>query len=144
MREALEVHAASIAIERAIDAELVGLGEHVRRLRETTEAGENVMRRSSHDLAFHRGLVRLAGNGRMSSVYEDMLGQSILLLGSAAKENEVMRTAMRLEIHEEIYGGVIARDERRAANAIRAHYRYGEERLVARREPDDEGDSGLN
>jgi DNA-binding GntR family transcriptional regulator len=126
VREALEVEAARLVVERATDDALRELGRH---LEAFERAGGDYLQNSAHDLAFHRRLVALAGNSRMSAVYEQMLMQTAHLLRTAAEGNPSLQATMRPSAHREILAALIARDPERARAAIAAHYRYAEERL---------------
>jgi DNA-binding GntR family transcriptional regulator len=82
-----------------------------------------------HDLAFHRGLVSLADNGRMLEMNEQMLRQTTYFLHTAATANPTLRSTVRPSAHRDILAALVARDAEAATAAIEAHYRYAEERL---------------
>jgi DNA-binding GntR family transcriptional regulator len=126
VREALEVAAAPFAVERADEGALRVLREHL----EAFERGPgDYLERSVHDLAFHRALVALARNDRMTAIYEQMLSQTAHLLRTAAEANPTLQTTMRPSAHREILASVVARDAARAQVAIAVHYGYALERL---------------
>lgn len=127
VREALEIAAARLAVERADDEALAKLERHL----EAFEQGArgDYLENSKHDLAFHRGLVALAGNERMTAIYEQMLTQTAHLLRIAAQGNPTLQTRIRPAIHRDILKALLARDPESARGAIEAHYRYAEERL---------------
>jgi DNA-binding GntR family transcriptional regulator len=128
VRQALEVAAGRVVIARAADDELRALETHLSAL-ESPPPGAGYLDQAVHDLAFHRGLVALARNERMSTMYEQMLTQTMLLLRTAALENPALRTDLRRAAHRDILRALVDRDESAARAAIEAHYRYAEERL---------------
>lgn len=131
VREALELGAAKVAVARAGDAQLAGLGAHLDAMERAREDGSGHLEVAAHDLAFHRALVELAGNARMSAIEEQMLGQTALLLRTAAEANPTLRSELRPAAHRDIHEALVERDLARARIAIEAHYRYAEERLFA-------------
>lgn len=131
MREALELGAAKAVVARASDAGLADLGAHLDAMERAREAGAGYLDVAAHDLAFHRALVDLAGNGRLSAIEEQMLSQTALLLRTAAEANPTLRSELRPAAHRDIHTAVVERDLGRARSAIEAHYRYAEERLFA-------------
>ena len=127
VREALEIAASKLAVERADDAALAELRRHLEAFERG--AGADYLANSAHDLAFHRTLVGLAGNHRMSAIYDQMLTQTAHLLRTAAEANPTLQTTIRPSAHRDILDAIAARDADRAREAIEAHYRYAEERL---------------
>jgi DNA-binding GntR family transcriptional regulator len=128
VRQALEVAASAVVIARARDEELETVEGHLRAL-ESPPAGAGYLDQAVHDLAFHRSIVALAGNGRMAAMYEQMLQQTMLLLRIAAQENRGLRTDLRRAAHRDILRALRDRDRDAARAALEAHYRYAEERL---------------
>jgi DNA-binding GntR family transcriptional regulator len=127
VREALEVSAARVVVERADDEALIALGRHLDALEHGAEG--DYLGNSVHDLAFHRELIALAENGRMATIYNQMLTQTAHLLRTAAEGNPTLQSTLRSSAHRDILDALLARDAERAVVAIRAHYRYAEERL---------------
>jgi DNA-binding GntR family transcriptional regulator len=126
VREALEVAAVRVAVTRIRDDDLAELDAHLAAF----ERGKgDYLARSVHDLAFHRSLVALAGNGRIDTVNEQMLTQTAHLLRAAATANPLLQTAIRPAAHRDILQALRARDAAVASAAVEAHYRYAEERL---------------
>jgi DNA-binding GntR family transcriptional regulator len=128
VRQALEVAASRVVIARAAEEELQALETHLEAL-ESPPPGAGYLDQAVHDLAFHRSLVALARNERMSTMYEQMLTQTMLLLRTASLENPALRTDLRRAAHRDILQALIDRDEGAARAALEAHYRYAEERL---------------
>lgn len=127
VREALEVAAARIVSGRADEEDLSMLARHLDALDEG--AGGDYLVNSTHDLAFHRDLVALAGNERMTAINDQMLNQTAHLLRTAAGGNPTLQSTLRSSAHRDILDALIARDAELSVAAIRAHYRYAEERL---------------
>jgi DNA-binding GntR family transcriptional regulator len=127
VREALEVAASKLAVERADDGSIAELERHLVAFEDGT--GGDYLANSAHDLAFHRTLVALAGNHRMTAIYDQMLTLTAHLLRTAAEANPTLQTTIRPSAHRDILEAVAARDAEGARQALEAHYRYAEERL---------------
>lgn len=127
VREALELFAAKVVIARASDRELRALETPLKLF----EAPGDYLERAVQDLEFHRQLLALTGIGRLTTIYGQMLTQTMLLLRTAAGASPTLRTAMRRDVHRDILDGLLARDDRRAQAAIERHYSTAEERLFA-------------
>ena len=132
VREALEVGASKTLITRVADEELRLLDAHVVALEEAPRPGADYLEAAQHDFAFHRDLVALARNDRMTAMNEQMIAQTALLLRTAAQANPTLRTEMDRPVHREMLDALSARDVGRSSLAIEAHYRYAEERLFGR------------
>ena len=131
VREALELGAAKAAAARASDSGLRALGSHLDAMERARAAGSGYLEVAAHDLAFHRALVELAGNARMTAMEEQMLTQTALLLRTAAEANPTLRSGLRPAAHRDIHAALVERDLGRVRTAIEEHYRYAEERLFA-------------
>lgn len=128
VREALEIAAVRRASQRVDGAGVEELERHL----DALERGEgDYLANSVHDLAFHRALVALAGNGRMNAVNEQMLTQTAHLLRAAAAASPTLQTTIRREAHRDILEALAAGEVGAACAAVEAHYRYAEERLFA-------------
>lgn len=130
VREALEVGALKGVAEHAAADQVVGLGSHLDAM-EQAMADHDWLAAAGHDLAFHRALVALADNRRMSATYEQMLAQTLLLLQTAGSANARLRSDMPPSIHRELHAALLAGDVEGAARAIDRHYRHAEDRLFA-------------
>jgi DNA-binding GntR family transcriptional regulator len=126
VREALEVAAVRLVVDRVGDDALGQLEQH---LVAFERGDDDYLANSTHDLAFHRDLVALSGNKRMATINDQMLTQTALLLRIAAEGNPTLQTTIRRSAHRDILEALIARSASRAREAIEAHYRYAEERL---------------
>jgi DNA-binding GntR family transcriptional regulator len=134
VREALEVGALKAIAQRATAVQLDGLGEHLDAM-EGAMVESDWLAAADHDLAFHRALVALAGNGRMSATYEQMLAQTLLLLRTAGSANARLRSDMPPAIHRELHAALLAGDVGAAVEALDRHYRHAEDRLFAGLDP---------
>lgn len=135
VREGLELIACKSVIARATNAELNGLDEYLVAFERSWEDGSSYLESAVHDLAFHRGILALAGNTRMAETYDQMLAQTMLLLRAAAEESPLLRETMRASAHRDILDALLERDVERARTAIEEHYRYAAERLFGGRKP---------
>lgn len=128
-RRGLELVAAEAAITRAPDDVFDGLDGHLDAFERTWARDEPYLAGAEHDIAFHRALVALADNGRITSIYEQLLSQTAVLLHTFAAGNPRLRDGMRRAAHRDIVAALRARDVEAARTAIDAHYRYGFDRL---------------
>jgi DNA-binding GntR family transcriptional regulator len=131
VREALELSASKLVIVHARDDELRTLEQHLSAMEASWASHAPYLVSATHDLAFHRDFLALAGNERMAAINDQMLTQTMLLLRTAAEGNPTLRSDMRPSAHRDILTALMDRNEQRAHAAIEAHYRYAEERLYA-------------
>ena len=131
IREGLELTASKAVIDLASDAELTELGEALRAMEAARRSQADYGAVAEHDFAFHRRLVALAGNRRMTGINDTMLAQTALLLRTAAEANPTLRSDLDRPVHQAMLDALRARDVRRAQEAVEEHYRYAEERLFA-------------
>lgn len=129
VREGLEIAAARLAVARAVDAEITALAARVRSLEATWQRGAEYGESLAEDLAFHRDLVALSGNGRLIASYEQMLVQTQLNAITAAELNPRLRRGMKRSAHRDIVRALRSRDVESAVRAIADHYTYARERL---------------
>jgi DNA-binding GntR family transcriptional regulator len=132
VREGLEAVGARMAIERASEASLEGLGAAVLAMEAAWDRKADYAETLAADLEFHRELVGLSANPRLIPLYEQMLSQTQLLVRSAALVNPRLRLGLRRSAHREILDAVRGRDVDAARRAIAEHYAYAEERLFGR------------
>jgi DNA-binding GntR family transcriptional regulator len=126
VREALEVATVKTILGRVSDDDLAGLAGHLDGL----EGDEgDYLTRSVHDLAFHRALVALTGNARMSAINDQMLTLTGHLLRTAAAANPTLQTTIRPSVHRDVVAAIAARNADAAVDAVTRHYRHAEERL---------------
>ena len=131
IREGLELTASRAIIERAGDAELEGLTEPLRAIEAARRSKADYAAIAEQDFAFHRRLVSLTGNRRMTGINETMLAQTGLLLRTAAEANPTLRSDLDRPVHDAMLDALRTRDLGRAHRAIEEHYRYAEERLFS-------------
>lgn len=129
VREALEAGACKTIVETEIDLDSAQLEEHLEAFERAWRVRDGYLEAAQHDLGFHRALVGLTRNSRMISVYEQMLGTTMLLLRTAAETSPRLRTGMEPWVHRDILDALRARDVDAARQAVEAHYRVAYERL---------------
>jgi DNA-binding GntR family transcriptional regulator len=123
--------ASKALIARVSDAQLETLAEPLHAMEAARSAKADYATIAEHDFAFHRRLVALAGNRRMTEIYDTMLAQTALLLRTAAEANPTLRSDLDRPVHGAILDALQSRDVRLAREAVEEHYRYAEERLFA-------------
>jgi DNA-binding FadR family transcriptional regulator len=122
-RRILEVEASGLAAERAAPAALEALSEAFDRMRLTAEgarnnpAGEQLYHDA--DVAFHRAVVRAAGNPVLGRMTEPIHRALAATFGALARPR--MRFERGLPEHERILAAIRAREPERAREAMRAH-----------------------
>lgn len=131
VREGLEIAAARLTVGRAVDAQIADLAARVRSLEAAWQRGADYSESLAEDLAFHRDLVALSGNGRLIASYEQMLVQTQLNAITAAELNPRLRRGQKRSAHREILRALRAREVDNATRAIADHYAYARERLFA-------------
>jgi|SRR5579862_8585772 len=128
IREALETVAVREAVSSATDAELQALAE-AHRVMDEMWSGSDWNAAITADAQFHLVLVNLAKNKRLTTIYEQMGAQTVLLLVTASQSDVSLRGAPLQAIHRAIADAVVARDADAAREAIADHYRYTRQRL---------------
>jgi DNA-binding GntR family transcriptional regulator len=128
VREALETVAVREATTSATDAELASLAETYRIMDETWR-GSDWNAAITADAQFHLALVKLAKNKRLTTIYEQMGAQTVLLLVTASQSDVALRGAPLQAIHRAIADAVVARDQDAGLLAIADHYQYTRKRL---------------
>jgi DNA-binding GntR family transcriptional regulator len=126
VREAIEVAAIRVAVDRVGAEDLAELERH---LQAFERGGGDYLANSVHDLAFHRTLVTLSGNARMGAINEQMLTLTAHPLRAAADASPTLQTTIPPAVHRDILEALAARDVEAAAAAVARHYRHAEERL---------------
>jgi DNA-binding FadR family transcriptional regulator len=122
-RRILEVEAAGLAAERATPEALDRLTRAFERMRLTAEgardnpAGEQLYHDA--DVAFHRAVVRAAGNPVLGRMTEPIHRALAVTFGALARPR--MRFERGLPEHERILEAIRAQDPKAARAAMRAH-----------------------
>jgi DNA-binding GntR family transcriptional regulator len=129
VREGLEIVALKWAIEREIASDMGPVLRFLQAMEAAWDRAAEYSESLAEDLAFHRALVALSGNGRIIDVYEQMLSQTQLLARTAALSNPRLTLGMRTSAHRDIVDSVLSRDAERARLAVAEHYLYAEGRL---------------
>jgi GntR family transcriptional regulator of gluconate operon len=132
VREALESFSTAQAVARASSADLERLRQRYQvmaRAWHSRTAGN--IDRMNADLDFHREIFRVAGNTRMTALFEQFASQTAMLLRAAMQMNPTLRISPPDEVHEGIIEALVARDEAGVKTAVAAHYRHTRDRLFA-------------
>ena len=122
-RRILEVEAAGLAAERATPAAEQALADAFERMRLTAEgaranpAGEQLYHDA--DVAFHRAVVRAAGNPVLGQMTEPIHRALAATFGALARPH--MRFERGLPEHARILEAIRAGDSEQARDAMRAH-----------------------
>ncbi len=121
-RLALERFALDRLTERADAAALARLGAHVEALRRALRDGDR-RRIVNEDLALHRAIVRMAGNGLLARTYDSLLAQIRLYIDvTSARYGRPEELA---EEHEQLLGAIERREFARARAVLEAHIMHG-------------------
>ncbi|GAA4615339.1 FCD domain-containing protein [Saccharopolyspora hordei] len=114
VREALEVHAARLAAERAESGDVAALADLAEQARRAFEAGE-IEAMSDANAAFHDTLVQLSGNELLATMLEPLHGRLAYLFRMNLEPDRVCRE------HEELQAAISAGDADRAAAVAKQH-----------------------
>jgi DNA-binding GntR family transcriptional regulator len=131
VRRALEEGAVRMAIVRATAEDVAELD----RLLAVTEAAYHagpLPAAWEADMAFHRVYCRMAGNGRLLTLFDNLASQTVLLMRTALAEHASLAWTPPVEVHRHIADAIKARDTEAAVRAVADHYQYTEDRLAGR------------
>ena len=120
MRTIIEVRCAELAAAAASDGNLAEMESHVSRFEEALKRGDLVAATQAHG-AFHDALVAAAHNPYLAAIFQQVRFV-IAEIGPLALRRTSWRRVQR-EIHREIFDALRRRDGRRAAAAVRKHFR---------------------
>jgi DNA-binding GntR family transcriptional regulator len=130
IRRAIEEAAVRLAVERASDADVEGLRAALVEVEAAYGRGDLAAAWDA-DMAFHRIYCRLAGNGRLLALFDELASQTVLLMRTALATRASLGWTPPVEYHRRIADAIAARDVEAAAAAVGDHYRYTEDRLFA-------------
>jgi DNA-binding GntR family transcriptional regulator len=130
IREALETFAAVVVVAKATTPDLASLRARFKTMSRlwhsrTTEHAD----RMQADLAFHREILSVAGNSRMSVLYEQLATQTAVLLRNAMDMNPSLKLSPPDAVHQSMLDAIEARDVDAVREAVAGHYRHTRERL---------------
>lgn len=128
LREVLEGLAMRLAVQQRPE-ELLGLLKDLHEEQLACRTQGDLARYGDLDLAFHRTVWEMAGNGRLLHMSEMLMGQVRLLISSSAEVEG--RLSASLAEHERILANVERRDARRAELGMREHVRNAGNALLA-------------
>lgn len=120
-REALDISAAHLAIENAVDEDLRQLDEIIADLREAARRGE-IHRYLERTLDLHAAVAHAGGNGVLESMVLYLIDMVRPHLWVIAANYDAKVMASSLRIHAEIVAGIKARDLGRVVGALKEHY----------------------
>ncbi|WP_159593652.1 GntR family transcriptional regulator [Chelativorans xinjiangense] len=128
LRIGLELHAASLALERIGQAEVAGLERQIEKLYRLADAG-SAESQIFEDFAFHRMLCAASHNTRLVKVYDELATEmraGITLIGKLYDDPH--RIA---ETHEPIVAALKKGDRKELLEALRDHITVAQEAVVA-------------
>ncbi|MCR4267678.1 GntR family transcriptional regulator [Nitratireductor sp. ZSWI3] len=128
LRIGLELHAASLAVERATPDDIAALERQLGKLYETAET-DSVEAQIFEDFAFHRMLCQAGGNARLIKVYDELameMRAGITLIGKLYDDPHRMA-----ETHEPIMAALKKRDDEALRGALRYHIAVARDAVVA-------------
>lgn len=119
LRGVLEAHAAEAAARRAGPVDLDRLHAHLVAMKALTDDREQYL---SHDLQFHREVLRLGGNRMVVKLF-DLLEPMLLSARRVALDHQALPEGLLLGIdeHEEIYDALARHSPRAARKAVEHH-----------------------
>jgi DNA-binding GntR family transcriptional regulator len=135
IRRVLEVYAVELAVQRARDEDIQALEALVRELKELTMAKDPDAIYARHlrlDHEFHRQIVALAGNSRLSrahareNIQEQIKRIKHIRYSQSGRDLEIIQ-----QEHERILAAFQARDPQEAKAAMDAHLRRSAQTLLA-------------
>ena len=130
VREALETFAAVLVATKATPADLASLEATFKTMSRLWHSRSSPHAdRMQADLDFHREILRIAGNGRMAALYEQLAMQTAVLLRTAMDMNASLKLSPPDAVHQSMLEAISARDVEAVREAVAGHYRHTRERL---------------
>lgn len=127
IREALEVAAGRLALAKARPEEIADLRDMAKAIDAAYKAGD-----SEHglalDLEFHRRMFQLSGSARLLAMFDQLAGQTRVLLGKEA-QTFGLQPKPQTGSHKRIVDAIGQRSEEALERAAKEHYRYQGDRL---------------
>jgi GntR family transcriptional regulator of gluconate operon len=129
-REALETFAATVVVAKATASDLASLRARFKTMSRLWQSRNTAhASRMLADLDFHREILSIAGNGRMSALYEQLATQTAVLLRNAMDMNQSLKLSPPDAVHQSMLDAIEARDVGAVREAVAGHYRHTRERL---------------
>jgi DNA-binding GntR family transcriptional regulator len=129
IREALEVAAGRLAMFKARPEELVELRDLARSIDAAYKTDDSA-RALEIDLEFHRQVFVLAGSSRLLSIFDQLAGQTLVLLGTN-EQSFGLHPKPRAGSHSKIVDALAQSSEAAFEAAAKQHYRYQGDRRFA-------------
>jgi GntR family transcriptional repressor for pyruvate dehydrogenase complex len=120
VRTLVEARCAELAAAAAPEEPLVEMESHLSRFDEALKRGDLVAATQAH-VAFHETLIAAAGNPFLTSIFQALRFAVTEIGPLALKKSGSRRT--EVDAHRQIYDAVCRRDARRAAAAVKRHFR---------------------
>jgi len=119
-REAVELSALALVLERRDTLDLAPLRQALARLRESAAGGTGTWPEMADvDMAFHEALVRLAGSPRLARMYATLAAESRMQLYQHPPYSSLQNVADHADILD-----AIERGSETASDLLREHLRY--------------------
>ena len=129
IRETLEIAAGRLALAKARQAEIIGLRDLTMKV-DAAYAEQDGERGLAVDLEFHRQVFLLSGSTRLLAMFDQMAGQTLVLLGKNA-QTYGQQPRPQEGAHRRIVDAIAQRNEEAMERAVKEHYRYRGDRLFA-------------
>jgi len=133
IREALEVAAGLLAVVKARPDEIADLRAKAKAIDAAYAMGDSE-RGLALDLDFHRRVFVLSGSARLLGMFDQLAGQTLVLLGANSQKFGQQPKPSR-GAHKRIVDAIARRSEDALDQAIKEHYRYQGDRLFPLRDP---------
>jgi DNA-binding GntR family transcriptional regulator len=133
IREALEVAAGLLAVVKARPEEIADLRSMAKAIDAAYAMGDSE-RGLGLDLDFHRRLFSLSGSARLLAMFDQLAGQTLVLLG-ANHQTFGQQPRPPRGAHRKIVDAIAQRSEEALDRAVKEHYRYQGDRLFPVRDP---------
>ena len=130
IRRALEEAAVRQAVGRAAETDVAEIFAAVAAAEEAY-AGADLATAWDADMAFHRSYCRIAGNGRLLELFDQLASQTVLLMRTTLDSHASLGWTPPVELHRRIAQAIADGDVDRAVAAVGAHYQYTQDRLAA-------------
>jgi DNA-binding GntR family transcriptional regulator len=127
-REAIEVAAARLAIEKSRDSELLALRGVLDQMEAAYVSGSRAEAQAS-DIEVHRAIVALAGNGRLMNYFEELASQTLFLVRAQQARWPDIDLLPPVRLHRDFVDALIARDRERFEEALAEHFAYTDDHL---------------
>ncbi len=130
IRRAIEEAAVRLAIEQGTDQDITAMYATLEQTERAYRA-DDLAAAWEADMAFHRCICRMSGNGRLLMLFDELSSQTVLLMRTALATHASLGWTPPVEVHRQIADAIRAREPRAASAAVGAHFQYTQDRLRA-------------